>query len=283
MEKQNQEILNEAMSRFQQIMEYTTRRNKYTEEAGEQPQEDPSQMPPEGGAPMDGEAPGGDMGGEMPQDGGAPMDPNGGAPAPGGDMGGEMPQDGGAQGPEGFNPQVPQDGMDAGMSPMDSGAPMDGSIPPEGGELQPGDDVIDVSDLTDSQEETQEEVDKLDAKFDKVMKYLGQFEELIKSNDDKINDLKAEFERRNPTQVEKLSMQTANSYPFSETPEQYWDNKEKTSNYRTEDDQNGVKQGQYLITKNDVDGTVDWKGIADTLDDFDIMHQTMKNTMGLPM
>jgi hypothetical protein len=123
----------------------------------------------------------------------------------------------------------------------------------------------------------------LDAKFDKVMKYLGQFEELIKSNDDKINDLKAEFERRNPTQVEKLSMQTDKSYPFSETPEQYWNNKEKTSNYRTEDDQNGVNQGQYVITKNDVDGTVDWKGIADTLDDFDIMHQTMKNTMGLPM
>lgn len=278
MEKQNQEILNEAMSRFQQIMEYTTRRNKYTEEAGEQPQDDPSQMPPEGGAPDGGApAPEGDM---LPTDGGA--DPNAGAPAPGDDMSagapdGEMPQDGGeAQGPEGFNPQVPQDGMDAGMPPMDGAMPEDGGV-------QPGDDVIDVSDLTDSQEETQEEVDKLDAKFDKVMKYLGQFEELIKSNDDKINDLKAEFERRNPTQVEKLSMQTANSYPFSETPEQYWDNKEKTSNYRTEDDQNGVKQGQYVITKNDVDGTVDWKGIADTLDDFDIMHQTMKNTMGLPM
>ena len=269
MKKQNQEILNEAMSRFQQIMEYTTRRNKYTEEAGEQPQDDPSQMPPEGGAP-DGGAP--EPGGDMPpMDGGAPMDPNAGAPD------GEMPQDGGeVQGPEGFNPQVPQDAMDAGMQPMDGAMPEDNGV-------QPGDDVIDVSDLTDSQEETQEEVDKLDAKFDKVMKYLGQFEELIKSNDDKINDLKAEFERRNPTQVEKLSMQTANSYPFSETPEQYWDNKEKTSNYRTEDDQNGVKQGQYVITKNDVDGTVDWKGIADTLDDFDIMHQTMKNTMGLPM
>ena len=280
MEKQNQEILNEAMSRFQQIMEYTTRRNKYTEEAGEQPQDDSSQMPPEGGA-QDGGAPaqGGDM---TPMDGGAPMDPNAGASAPGDDMSagaadGGMPQDSGeAQAPEGFNPQVSQDGIDAGMQPMDGEMSEDGGV-------QPGDDVIDVSDLTDSQEETQEEVDKLDAKFDKVMKYLGQFEELIKSNDDKINDLKAEFERRNPTQVEKLSMQTANSYPFSETPEQYWDNKEKTSNYRTEDDQNGVKQGQYVITKNDVDGTVDWKGIADTLDDFDIMHQTMKNTMGLPI
>lgn len=277
MKKRNQEILNEAMSRFQQIMEYTTRRNKYTEEAGEQPQDDPSQMPPEGEVPDGGpQAQGGDM---PPIDGGTPMDSNTGAPAPGVDMStgapdGGMPQDGGeAQGPEGFNPQ---DTMDAGMQPMADAMADDNGV-------QPGDDVIDVSDLTDSQEETQEEVDKLDAKFDKVMKYLGQFEELIKSNDDKINDLKAEFERRNPTQVEKLSMQTANSYPFSETPEQYWDNKEKTSNYRTEGDQNGVNQGQYVITKNDINGTVDWKGIADTLDDFDIMHQTMKNTMGIPI
>lgn len=275
-------MLNEAKSRFQQIMEYTTRRNKYTEEADDQPQD-----PETGGAPMDG---------ADPMAGGAPADPNGGMPAPGGDMSpkgddmgadpaaGADPMDGGApadpaageapQGPEGFNPQVPQDGM--GGDPMADGAPMDGG-------LQPDDDVIDVSDLTDSQEETQEDIDKLDAKFDKVMKYLGQFEELIKSNDDKINDLRAEFERRNPTQVEKLSMQTANSYPFSETPADYWANKEKTSNYRTEDDQNGTKQGQYVITKNDIDGAVDWKNIADSLDDFDIMHQTMKNTMGLPI
>ena len=280
MKKENQEILNEAKSRFQQIMEYTTRRNKYTEEAGEQPQDDQEQIPQDDTAPMDGNMtePGGDMGGGMPpMNNGGQMDLNaGGAPEQGGDMGSVASEEGGAQPPEGFNPQVPQDGMDAGMSTMD------GEMSDDSG-LQPDDDVIDVSDLTDSQEETQKDVDKLDAKFDKVMKYLGQFEELIKSNDDKINDLKAEFERRNPTQVEKLSMQTANSYPFSETPEEYWANKEKTSNYRTEDDQNGTKQGQYVITKNDVDGTVDWKGIADTLDDFDIMHQTMKNTMGLPI
>ena len=65
-------MLNEAKSRFQQIMEYTTRRNKYTEEADDQPQD-----PETGGAPMDG---------ADPMAGGAPADPNGGMPAPGGDM-----------------------------------------------------------------------------------------------------------------------------------------------------------------------------------------------------
>ena len=281
MEKQNQEILNEAKSRFQQILEYTTRRNKYTEEAGEQPQDPEAQdapmdggapMGPDAGAPMDG-----GMGGD-PMAGGAPMGPDAGGQMPADgqqdQMGGQMPADGQQQAPEGFNPQVPQDDM--GEMP-----PMDGGMGDEG--LQPDDDVIDVSDLTDSQEETQEDVDKLGAKFDKVMKYLGQFEELIKANDEKINDLKAEFEKRNPTQVEKLSMQTANSYPFNQTPSEYWANKEKTSNYSTEDDENGTKQGQYVITKNDIDGTVDWKSIADSLDDFDIMHQTMRNTMVLPI
>lgn len=265
--KGNQQVLEEATKRFQQIMEYTTMRHKFVDEAGEQDPQGEEQMPPEDGA--------------MP-----PMDPNAGAPAPGGEippMDGQQPpvdqmggEDAMPQGPEGFNPQVPDEASVGEMSP-EAGEPMEG----EGG-LQPDDEVIDISDLTDSQEETQEEVDKLGDKFDKVMKYLGQFEELIKSNDEKINDLKAEFEKRNPTQIEKLSMQTANSYPFNVTPEDFWAEKEKTTNYRTEDDDNGKEQGQYVITKKDVDGAVDWKNISDSLDDFDIMHQTLRNTTGLP-
>ena len=272
--KGNQQVLEEATKRFQQIMEYTTMRHKFVDEAGEEDPQGEEQMPPADGA--------------MP-----PMDPNAGAPAPGGEMppmdgqqppvdqmGGEgaMPPSGGdaPQGPEGFNPQVPDEASIGEVSP-EAGEPMED----EGG-LQPDDEVIDISDLTDSQEETQKDVDKLDDKFDKVMKCLGQFEELIRSNDEKINDLKAEFEKRNPTQIEKLSMQTANSYPFNVTPEEFWAEKEKTTNYRTEDDDNGKEQGQYVITKKDVDGAVDWKNISDSLDDFDIMHQTLRNTTGLP-
>lgn len=274
MEK-NPQLLDEAKKRFQQIMEYTTIRHKYLDEAGneEQPMDGAQDAAPDDMGAADQSMGGGDMAGDQgmdPTQQGAepPMDANGGMP------GAEQPMDanGGDQSasPEGFNPQVPQDGMgDMGMDAM----PSDNGV-------QPDDEVVDVSDLTDSQEETQEDVDKLGDKFDKVMKYLGQFEELIKANDEKINDLKAEFERRNPTQVEKLSMQTAKSYPFDVTPEEFWKQKEATTNYRTEDDDNGKEQGQYVITKNDVDGTVDWKAISDTLDDFDVMHQTMKNTMG---
>ena len=273
-----------AKKRFQQILEFTTyggnriddSNNLIDEEGNDENQDDPAMDDMGNGAPAGGDA-------MQPQGAGMPSSPDAGM-----DMGGGMPQGGDmSQGmggstaqqgennatPEGFNPQdmggsMPQD-MSGDLSQSDF----------EGG-VQPDDDVVDVSDLTDAQEETEESVEKLEGKFDKMLQYLGQWEEMIKSNNEKIEDLKAEFERRNPTQVEKLSMQTANSYPFNVTPEQYWADKEKTSNYRTEDDDNGKEQGQYVITKNDVDGTTDWKGIADSLDDDAIYHPTLKNTMG---
>lgn len=252
--------LEESKKRFQQILEFTYHgRGKHVMgEAGED-QQDPNAAPtPDaaGGAPM----PGGD-----PMSGG---DPNAMPPVGGADAGGAP------QTPQGFNPQ------DMGG---DAGAPMPGGdLTPddfEGG-ANPDDDVIDVSELTDAQEETEEEVEKFNDKFEQVFRVLGQWEELIKSNNEKIEDLKAEFEKRNPTQVEKLSMQTAKSGPFNVTPEDYWNEKEATSNYSTEPDNNGKGQGQYVITKDDVEGTTDWKSIADSISDDALYHPTLKNTMG---
>ena len=211
-----------------------------------------------GGAPAGGDpnAIGGDMGADPNAMGGAPAgDPNA--------MGGD---DSAAAGPEGFNPQ-------GDLSAADFGG---------GEQEQPGDEVLDVTELTDKQEDIEKEVSKVSDKFDKVIKAIGAFEELLRANDDKIEDLKAEFEKRNPTQVEKLSMQTAKSYPFNVTPEEFWKEKEATSNYSTEDDENGVKQGQYVITANDVKGDTNWKAIADSLDDEDFMyHQTLDKIMQL--
>jgi predicted nuclease with TOPRIM domain len=146
-----------------------------------------------------------------------------------------------------------------------------------GSQVGADDDVVDITELTDTQKETQHDIDKLDAKFATIIKQIGSFEELIRQNDQKIDDLKTEFEKRNPTQIEKLSMQTAKSYPFNVTPEEYWEEKEKTSNYSTENDENGVKQGQYVITKNDVNGDTDWKSISDSLDDDDFMYNQTLN------
>ena len=169
-------------------------------------------------------------------------------------------EEGAAAPPEGFNPQD----MDADPNAM-------------GGMDQPAadDDVIDISDFTDSQEKMEGDIEKIDGRFEKVMKAIGAFEELLRSNDEKIEDLKAEFERRNPTQVEKLGMQQANSYPFNVNPNDYWKEKEATSNYSTEPDDNGKEQGQYVITADDVNGDVNWKGIYDSLNDDFLYHQTL--------
>ena len=245
--------LEESKKRFQQILEFTYHgRGKHVMgEAGED-QQDPNAAPA-GGAPM----PGGDAGA---------IPPTGGADA------------GVAPGAEGSTQQTPQ-----GFNPQDMGGGMEGGdITPadfEGG-ANPDDNVIDVSELTDSQEATQEKVEKFSDEFEKVFQVLGQWEELIKSNNEKIEDLKAEFEKRNPTQVEKLSMQTAKSGPFNVKPEDYWNEKEATSNYSTEPDNNGKEQGQYVITKDDVEGITDWKAIADSISDDALYHPTLKNTMG---
>ena len=277
--------------RFQQILEFTMPGNKYKNGSVIVDEADNDQAQPQDDAP----APEGDDMNAMPPMDGAMTGPDAGAGATpmGGEQGPDMGMDqnaGGAmptadgaapggegqgQTPEGFNPQE---------EPGDMGQ---GDITPDDFAGGSDDDVVDVTELTDAQEETEEVVKHMGAKFEKAFDYLKQWEDkikhteaLIKANNEKIDDLKAEFEKRNPTQVEKLSMQTAKSGPFNVTPEEYWDEKEATSNYSTEDDHNGVGQEQYTITKNDIDGTTDWKSIADTLDDDMIYHPTLKNTMG---
>lgn len=274
--KTEQEMLVEAQKkRFQQIMEYTNFGAKYNtlDEAGEDenmPQDAPADnaAPDMGGMPADGGQPAPDMGG-MPADNAAP-DMGGNAPMDNG-MGGGVDQNAQQQTPPGFNPQEQPAGDEGGDITAND---FEGGVSPE-------DDVVDISDLTDAQEETEDEVKEVSDKFDNVMKSIGKFEELLRANNEKIEGLQAEFEKRNPTQIEKLSMQTAKSGPFNVTPEEYWKDKEETSNYRTEDDDNGREQEQYVITQHDIDTANDWRSISKTLDESDdsIFHPTMENTM----
>ena len=274
MEKEKNLIVENGMKRFQQIMEYTMgSRHRSVIEADDAPVDDQAN----GGAVPGGDpgAMGGDpgaMGGDPGAMGGDPGAMGGDPGAMGGDTGAMGGDTGAAQAPEGFNPQGGEDpSMDLGLDPNMTSD-----------QMQPDDEVIDVDDLTDAQEDTQHEVEKIDGKFDKVLKALGAFEEIIRSNDEKIENLKAEFERRNPTQIEKLSMQTDKSYPFNVKPEDYWREKEATSNYRTEDDNNGKEQGQYVITKNDVDGATNWKAISDSLGEDDFMYnQTLNKILSM--
>ena len=72
-----------------------------------------------------------------------------------------------------------------------------GADPMGGADMeQPGDEVLDVTELTDKQDDIEDEIKEVGGKFDEVLKAIGSFEELLKSNDEKIEDLKAEIERK---------------------------------------------------------------------------------------
>ena len=269
------EILSEDIKRYQQILEYVSLGGSL-EEDGEDPNADPNAGgdPAAGGAPMGGDpaamggAPGGDpnaMGGDPNAAGG---DPNGGGdPAA---MGGDPNADGGV---EGFDPQAdPNAGGDPAAMGGDPG--MEG--PDAMGEEQPGpdDNVIDIDDLTNAQDETNQVVQDLNSKFEKLLGVVDKFEKFIEKNDGEIASLKQELEKRNPTPIEKLDLRTVNdSYPFNVKPNDYWKTKEETSNYRVGGDETEVPE-QYDLHQSDVDDVTNWKEIADSLDDSSLTDLT---------
>ena len=258
----NKRIVNEYKEKFQHLVEYTNAGSAFkVNEDGEDPNmmgADPSMGadPNMGGAPMGdpsmGGAPGMDAGmGADPNMGGAPMgDPN----AMGGDpnmMGADPNMSGGV---EGFNPQ----GADPSM----------GTDPNMEGEEE---EVIDVDELVNKQDETAEKIDKLASSFDKLVDTMKNFKDMVDSSNERMESLKAEIERRNPTPVEKLSLMSGNGYPFNQTPDEYWQTKQATSNYSTEDDNNGADDPQYQITKDEIDNFNDYASVAkDLTNDFNL-------------
>lgn len=250
------------------ILEYTNIADAYniSENGEEMPQDE---MSPEQ-----------DLGQEMtPNMGGNDMGPgmDGGEMNP--EMGGEMapptdgmPMDNGANGVEGFNPE----GADESM-PMDGmGAQNQGEVDT----MQPEDEVIDVDDLTKSQETAEKKIDSMNAKFEKLM---GAVEVLIKQNAERDTkaaeaeaQLKSELEKRIPTPQQRMSMRSTKSSPYSMTPNEYMNNY-APENYSAEDDNNGADDAQYKITKDDIDRFTDYNSIAKELD---IEHQGLHDILG---
>jgi hypothetical protein len=190
------------------------------------------------------------MGGEMPMGDDA-------------SMGGEMPMDSG--GVEGFNPQGGED-------------------MPMGDTMQPDDEVIDVDDLTKSQEAAEEKIDSMNAKFEKLM---GAVETLIKQNSERereaekvmtatVKNVEDELNKRIPTPMQRMTMRSTKSAPYSMTPNEYMNNY-APENYSDADDNNGADDAQYQITKSDIDNFTDYASIAKELD---IEHQNLHNILG---
>jgi hypothetical protein len=216
---------------------------------------------------------GGDMGGDPNAMGG---DPNA--------MGGDPNAAGGeATPPEGFQPQgveqgAPMDGMggdpnaQGGMDPTMGGDPNAMGDPSMGGDpnaMGGDDEVIDVDDLTDSQEETEKKVDALSGKFERLMSSLDNLEKRISDIDTHTNEylgkLESEFEKRNPTPLQRMSMRSTKSAPYGMTPNEYMNNY-APENYSDADDNNGADDPQYKITKGDIDNFTDYNSIAKEFD-----------------
>jgi len=214
--------------------------------------------------PMMGGVPGGAMPGPDPMAGGAPGSDNGGMPDPNADPNGAMP----------------------GADPMGGPDPMaDEGI--EEDEPKEDDEVIDVDDLTDAQEKVNDKVNsvgrdlgKVDARIEKLIGAIETLQSMFDKNNQEIADLKTEFEKRNPTQTEKLNLRSLDSYPFKVRPTDYWKDKAENSNYSAYADNQEPTTQEYVITNDDVDDFNE-REIADTFSITDDLEQNIKKIFGI--
>ena len=233
----------------------------------------PQQQPPMGGGdimggqgqqpPMDGGIMGGGQQGgpgqQPPMDGGMqpPMDGNmGGMPDQG--MGGDMP---------GGDMPMPDDGQGGEQPPMGGDEMMDMPMGDEG-EME-DEEVIDVDDLTQSQEAAEYKIDGVDEKLTTLLNVIDKFSAAIENNDKQIADLRREFEKRNPTPEERLNIRSQSSYPYEQTPKDYWEKKRgENSNYNVIFDNNVAPEDEdkeFEIRKSDLEN-IDSKTLSDTFD-----------------
>ena len=257
-------LLKEA-KRFNYIMEYVTGGDNSIEEV------DGNGDGLDDATGMADPAAGGAMPGADPMAGGAApgADPNaaaGAAPA--------ADPSAAAGGVPGFDPQPVGKDEDPNATAEES---FDEATPDnqEGGEDE---EVIDVDELVDGQKRNEDAISQLTDKFERFLEKFSEFQGELKSNAEFMKNLESEFEKRNPTSVEKLTMRSLQSKPFQETPEEYMEN-DAPENYSPEDDQNGVGEPRYTITRDDVRNATDYSSIAKTLRDNE--NSTLKTLLGL--
>ena len=279
--KNNQ--LDEAVERFKQIAEYKSPKqslhklyerkhklNEYTFITAPQVNEDGEEndgelQKPEnmnGGEQMNNQQGGniapdasnqmGDMNGQ--NDGEMPTD------------GSQMPQNDVQQGND-MNGDMQMNGTEGDMSDFSEPEVENDGI--ETQEMESDDEVIDVDDLTQSQEATEYKLDGVDDRLSKIYAVVQKFSDKLDKNEESIMALKDEFEKRNPTEEEKLNIRSQSSYPYSETPKDYWDKKTQENPHYNVMYNNEVspseEQKKFEITKDDISG-LNMKSISDTLD-----------------
>lgn len=209
----------------------------------------------------------------------------------------QQPDMGGAEGAASADgPQMQDDNMQdpgtIGNDDMGGGLPPVNDIPEDGegeAELDPNadEDVLDVDDLTNAQEKLNnkqntigKDLGDVDGRITKLMAAVDKMQGVIDSNNKEITDLKAELQKRVPTETEKLNLRSLDSYPFNVNPKDYWEKKAKESNYSAYSDNEGHTDKEYVITNDDVDH-LDGSNIAKSFENLDDLSYDMKRIFGL--
>ena len=235
---------------------------------GSDPSQDPSAM---GGDPSA-------MGNDMTQDPSMGADPS---------MGNDMAQDpsmGGDPSAMGGDPSAmggdPSMGNDMAQDPSAMGV-NPSAMGGDESEGQDDGDTIDIDGLTRAQDKLNVkqnhvgmDLSKVDTKIKTLIDTIQNLQDKLDANNSEIESLKSEFEKRNPTQTEKLNLRSLDSYPFNVKPNEYWEKKARQGGYDTYSDNDEPTSKEYVITNNDVDNPT--RDVADTffkIDDDDI--QTM--------
>lgn len=139
---------------------------------------------------------------------------------------------------------VPNDGEDVGYEDSD-----------EGGE----DEVeLDVSDLVNKSEEAKESSEEANDKLSDIMNKFSELEDRMTKMDGvigtKLEDIKNDVIKRNPSEVEKLEMRSFNSYPYNLKLTDYWNDKEDNYDIGDEGEELTKKEDEeYVLTKDEVE------------------------------
>ena len=121
-----------------------------------------------------------------------------------------------------------------------------------------------------------------DDKIETLLTSLEKMQQMIDNNNQEIAQFKKEFEKRNPTQTEKLNLRSLDSYPFNVNPKDYWDEKgiDPNSNYSGYADNDEPTDKEYIITNSDVDD-FDERAISQSFNIDDELNQDIKKIFGL--
>lgn len=113
-------------------------------------------------------------------------------------------------------------------------------------------ETIDVTGLVKGSEEAKKAAEEANANTSKLMQQLNNLEVHVSNMDkiaSKIENLEKEIIKRNPTPVEKLQMQSLNSFPYSQSLTDYW--ADKKGPYDVLSGEN--KKKEYILKKDDID------------------------------